>query len=68
MAIKKASDAVLAAASAGDKAATKSAYKEFMTLANIQPPYSGKDKDYSQGYSSDYDWKTRTSKGTIYVR
>jgi hypothetical protein len=39
-----------------------------MSLANIQAPYSGKDKNYSQGYSSDYDWKTRTSKGTIYVR
>ena len=68
VAIKAASDAVCAAAAAGDAAGTKSAYKNFMAIAGIQAPYEGKDKDYSQGYSNDYDWKTRTSKGTIYVR
>lgn len=68
MAIKAASDAVVAAAAAGDAAGTKSAYKAFMALAGIQAPYTGKDKDYSQGYSNDYDWKNRSNKGTIYVR
>ena len=44
------------------------AYKEFLAVADIQEPYKGKDLEYSQGYSNEYDWKSRTNKGTIYVR
>ena len=63
-----ATDKLFAAVEKGDTAGAKAAYKEFMSGAGISAPYTGKDKEYSQGYSSDYDWKTRTTKGTIYVR
>jgi hypothetical protein len=59
---------VLSAAEAGNAAGLKTAYAGFIKIADIKAPYEGKDKAYSQGYSNDYDWKTRTAKGTIYVR
>mmetsp|Transcript_66021 Transcript_66021/g.148999 ORF Transcript_66021/g.148999 Transcript_66021/m.148999 type:complete len:158 (+) Transcript_66021:254-727(+) len=63
-----ASDALLAAVEKGDTAGAKAAYKEFLSVAAIAKPYEGKDKAYSQGYSTEYDWKYKTPKGTIYVR
>mmetsp|Transcript_48228 Transcript_48228/g.134925 ORF Transcript_48228/g.134925 Transcript_48228/m.134925 type:complete len:139 (-) Transcript_48228:395-811(-) len=62
-------EAVLAAAAKGDKAALKAAYADYIKTASLpNPVYKGRDADYSQGYSNDYDWKARTNRGTIYVR
>jgi len=63
-----ATDALLAACEAGDKAKAAAAYKEFLSVAEISPGYEGKTKAYTQGYSTEYDWKFKTNKGTIYVR
>ena len=63
-----AKDAIFDGIAAGDKKAVQEAYKEFLAVADIQEPYKGKDLEYSQGYSNEYDWKSRTNKGTIYVR
>lgn len=61
-------DALFKAVDAGDAAGAKAAYAEFVKVADIQPVYQGKDLSYSQGYSTEYDWKYKTPKGTIYVR
>ena len=63
-----ATDAILAGIDAGDKAAVQKAYNDFLAVADIKPAYTGKDKDYTQGYSTEYDWKYKTNKGTIYIR
>lgn len=63
-----ATDALLAACAAGDKAKAAAAYKEFLSVADISAGYEGKTKAYTQGYSTEYDWKFKTDKGTIYVR
>ncbi|CAM9302068.1 unnamed protein product [Phaeothamnion confervicola] len=57
---------VLAAAESKDAAKLQAAYKAYVDTIDIASPFSAKDE--SQGYSSDYDWKARTPKGTIYVR
>ena len=36
--------------------------------ADIQDVYDDKTSAYTQGYSTEYDWKARSKKGTIYVR
>ena len=62
-------EVVLAAAAKGDKAALKAAYADYIKTASLpNAVYKGRDADYSQGYSNDYDWKARTNRGTIYVR
>jgi hypothetical protein len=61
-------DDIFAGIEKGDKAAVQKAYKEFLAVGEINPPYEGKTKDYTQGYSTEYDWKFKTAKGTIYVR
>jgi len=53
---------------AGDKAGAKAAYAEFLKVADIQAAYEDTEKGNTQGYSTEYDWKFKTSKGTIYVR
>uniref|UniRef100_A0A7S2S7V4 Photosystem II Psb31 protein domain-containing protein n=1 Tax=Rhizochromulina marina TaxID=1034831 RepID=A0A7S2S7V4_9STRA len=64
-----ATNSLFDAVSKGDKAGVKSAYAEFMKVADIQPGYSGKDKDFTQGYSTEYDWKYKDpKKGSIYIR
>jgi len=61
-----ATEEILAAAAAGDKSKLKSAYDTFMKNAGIS---SGSiDITYGQGYQSEFDWKARTPKGTIYQR
>jgi len=65
----KKQEAIFAAAKAGDKAGLKAAYADYIKTAELpNPVYKGKDLAYSQGYSSDYDWRARTDRGTIYVR
>jgi hypothetical protein len=64
-----ASTALLAAAEAGNAAGVKAAYKDFLAVAGISAKdYDEKTKEYTQGYSSEFDWKARTDKGTIYIR
>jgi len=65
---KAASDTLFAAVEKGDTSGAKAAYKDFLSVADIAKPYTGKDLAYSQGYSTEYDWKYKTPKGTIYVR
>ena len=66
---KAAADAVFAAVSAGDTKGVKEAYKAFTTSVELPSlGYEGKTKEYSQGYSTEYDWKAYTNKGTIYIR
>ncbi len=64
-----ASAALLAAAEAGNAAGVKAAYKDFMDITGISvKDYDAKTKEYTQGYSTEYDWKAYTNKGTIYIR
>jgi len=54
-----------------DAALLKSAYTTVMEVGELgQKDFAneGKDRAYSQGYSSDFDWKKGTKVGTIYVR
>mmetsp|Transcript_35795 Transcript_35795/g.72957 ORF Transcript_35795/g.72957 Transcript_35795/m.72957 type:complete len:190 (-) Transcript_35795:174-743(-) len=60
--------ALFKAVAAGDKAGAKAAYAEFLKVADIQAAYEDTEKGNTQGYSTEYDWKFKTSKGTIYVR
>eukprot|EP00611_Tribonema_gayanum_P006442 TRINITY_DN1572_c0_g2_i3.p1 TRINITY_DN1572_c0_g2~~TRINITY_DN1572_c0_g2_i3.p1 ORF type:complete len:159 (-),score=66.64 TRINITY_DN1572_c0_g2_i3:315-791(-) len=59
-------NAIFAAIDTKNAAALQSAYGDLIKLAKI-PASTGGGGD-TQGYSSDYDWKARTAKGTIYVR
>eukprot|EP00617_Octactis_speculum_P023869 CAMPEP_0185767228 /NCGR_PEP_ID=MMETSP1174-20130828/41831_1 /TAXON_ID=35687 /ORGANISM="Dictyocha speculum, Strain CCMP1381" /LENGTH=188 /DNA_ID=CAMNT_0028451305 /DNA_START=55 /DNA_END=621 /DNA_ORIENTATION=+ len=59
---------IFAAVSNKDQAALKSSYAEFVKKADIRPLYDEKTKAYTQGYSTEYDWKAYTPKGTIYQR
>jgi len=63
-----ATDKIFAAVAAKDKSGLQSAYAEFMKSADIQDVYDEKTSAYTQGYSTEYDWKARSKKGTIYVR
>ncbi|KAG5190811.1 extrinsic protein in photosystem II [Tribonema minus] len=65
-AAKAAKDAIFAAVESKDAAKLQSAYADLVKLAKI--PASTAGGGDTQGYSSDYDWKARTAKGTIYVR
>ena len=57
------------AVDAGDKAGLASAYGDFLKAGDISlKDYDTKTKAYTQGYSTEYDWKFATPKGTIYVR
>jgi hypothetical protein len=60
-------NAIFAAAKAGDKAALASAYKSYIAANEIVgfPVVKGKS---GQGYSSDFDYRRGTSAGVIYVR
>jgi len=57
---------IFKAVSAKDKAGLKTAYAAFMKNAGIDT--NAVDVEKGQGYSSDYDWKIRTPKGSIYQR
>ncbi|CAM9754311.1 unnamed protein product [Chrysoparadoxa australica] len=57
---------IMAAVSAKDKAALGKAYSAYVKLIDIDTKLY--DPAGSQGISSDYDWKSRTNKGTIYQR
>jgi len=58
---------ILAAAKAGDKAALQKSYAAFMKNADIDT--KSVDVATGQGYSTEYDWKARSStKGAIYQR
>ncbi|KAJ8604357.1 hypothetical protein CTAYLR_002546 [Chrysophaeum taylorii] len=61
-----ATNEILAACEAKDKSKLKSAYDAFMKNAAIDT--SAIDVTAGQGISSDYDWKQRTAKGSIYQR
>jgi hypothetical protein len=62
-------DKIFEAVEKKDAAALKSSYSAYMKYISLDTPFKGaRDLEYSQGYSSDYDWKNRTKKGTIYVR
>jgi Photosystem II Psb31 protein len=60
-------NAIFAAAKAGDKAALASAYKSYVAANDIKglPTVS---KNSGQGYSSDFDYRRGTSAGAVYVR
>ncbi|CAM9203054.1 unnamed protein product [Choristocarpus tenellus] len=60
------SKAVISAANAGDKSALQSAYKEYIKYIEVKSGYSGAGD--GQGFGSDYDYKSRTSLGTVYQR
>jgi len=57
---------IFAAVAAKDKAALGKAYDAFMKNAAIET--AAVDVATGQGFSGDYDWKIRTSKGAIYQR
>jgi hypothetical protein len=56
------------AVDAGNVKAAQAAYASFLAVADVQKPYTGTTKEFTQGYSTEYDWKYKTDKGTIYVR
>eukprot|EP00612_Vaucheria_litorea_P005323 CAMPEP_0171461606 /NCGR_PEP_ID=MMETSP0945-20130129/5984_1 /TAXON_ID=109269 /ORGANISM="Vaucheria litorea, Strain CCMP2940" /LENGTH=129 /DNA_ID=CAMNT_0011987981 /DNA_START=295 /DNA_END=684 /DNA_ORIENTATION=+ len=56
---------IFAAIDAKDAASLKTAYANLVNLAKLEPTNVEGD---TQGYSSDFDWKARTDKGTIYIR
>ncbi|EEC47520.1 predicted protein [Phaeodactylum tricornutum CCAP 1055/1] len=58
---------IFAAVKAGDKAALKSAYDEYVKTNDIKP-FPKVDPKNGQGYSSDYDYRVRTPAAAIYVR
>lgn len=57
---------IFAAVDAKDKGALKTAYAAFMKNADID--IATVDVATGQGYSTDFDWKARTAKGSIYQR
>ena len=65
---ESATTALYTAVGKNDLKGAQAAIKDFLAVANIKTGYEGKTKDYTQGYSSEYDWKYATPKGTIYVR
>lgn len=65
-AIKGTND-IFAAIRSGDKGALKSAYTAYVKANEIKP-LPAINSQQGQGYSGDFDYKTRTSAGAIYVR
>eukprot|EP00635_Sarcinochrysidales_sp_CCMP3193_P008038 CAMPEP_0118897082 /NCGR_PEP_ID=MMETSP1166-20130328/4637_1 /TAXON_ID=1104430 /ORGANISM="Chrysoreinhardia sp, Strain CCMP3193" /LENGTH=229 /DNA_ID=CAMNT_0006836149 /DNA_START=47 /DNA_END=734 /DNA_ORIENTATION=+ len=57
---------IFAAIDSKNKDALKTAYTNFMKVADIST--TPVDVATGQGYSNDYDWKVRTPKGAIYQR
>lgn len=55
-------NAIFGAIRSGDKGALKDAYSKYVASNGIKP-FPKIDKNYGQGYSSDYDFKARTSAG-----
>eukprot|EP00527_Entomoneis_sp_CCMP2396_P000959 CAMPEP_0198142444 /NCGR_PEP_ID=MMETSP1443-20131203/5212_1 /TAXON_ID=186043 /ORGANISM="Entomoneis sp., Strain CCMP2396" /LENGTH=179 /DNA_ID=CAMNT_0043805451 /DNA_START=776 /DNA_END=1315 /DNA_ORIENTATION=+ len=70
-ALKKAAieqtNAIFTAIRAGDKAAVKSAYSSYVAANGIKSFDSVSTSD-GQGYSSDFDYRVKTSSGAIYQR
>merc|ERR1712127_969998 len=62
----KQTNAIFAAIRSKDSGALKSAYSAYKSANGIA--VVAVDKDGGQGYSNDYDFKTRTPAGAIYVR
>jgi len=60
-------NAIFAAIRSGDKAAAKKAYSEYVAANGIKP-LPAVDASKGQGYSTEFDFKSRTPAGTIYVR
>jgi hypothetical protein len=60
-------NAVFAAAKAGDKAALKKAYSEYVASNDIHG-YPDVKNSGGQGYSTDSDYKNRSPAGSIYIR
>jgi DNA-binding FadR family transcriptional regulator len=60
-------NAIFSAIKAGDKAALKTAYKQYVASNEITP-LPKVDSQKGQGYSSDYDYRRGTQAGAIYVR
>lgn len=60
-------NAIFAAVRAQDKAALKNAYKNYVA-ANEISGFPEVTTDKGQGYSSDFDYRRKTSAGAIYVR
>lgn len=60
-------NAIFSAVRAQDKAALKSAYKSYITANGISS-FPEVTTDKGQGYSSDFDYRRKTSAGAIYVR
>jgi Photosystem II Psb31 protein len=58
---------IFKAVKAGDKGALKSAYSKYVAANGIKP-FPKVSSATGQGYSSDYDYRRRTSAGAIYVR
>jgi hypothetical protein len=55
---------IFKAVKSGDKAALKKAYDSYVASNDIKPP-PVVDTNSGQGYSSDYDFRTRTSAGYV---
>mmetsp|Transcript_33143 Transcript_33143/g.68139 ORF Transcript_33143/g.68139 Transcript_33143/m.68139 type:complete len:181 (+) Transcript_33143:137-679(+) len=66
VAVKGTND-IFAAIRAKDAAALKSAYAAYKSANGIELA-KAIDTSYGQGYSSDFDFRSRTVKGTVYVR
>ncbi|KAL7579953.1 hypothetical protein ACA910_004949 [Epithemia clementina (nom. ined.)] len=60
-------NALFAAIRAGDKAAVKKAYEKYVADNDIKPLPAVESKN-GQGYSSDFDYRVKTSAAAIYVR
>merc|ERR1712106_1127865 len=60
-------NAIFAAVRAKDAAALKSAYAAYVADNNVKG-FPDVDKDGGQGFSNDYDFKSRTKAGAIYQR
>lgn len=60
-------NAIFAAIRAKDSAGLKKAYQSYVAANDIKEP-KPIDATYGQGYSSDYDYRVKTSQASIYVR
>lgn len=60
-------NAIFAAVKSGDKAALKKAYSEYTASNEIKPLPAVSNKN-GQGYSTDFNYRSRTKAGAIYVR
>ena len=60
-------NAIFAAIRAGDKAAVKSAFGDYVATNGIKK-LPAVDSNSGQGYSGDFDYRVKTSAAAIYVR